>query len=82
MMRPGLDMRTVAGGKCELEFSDTRYQCRLDSISSSGARVNCLGFLDETQRGDKAVLHLHQTNALACRIKHIAGASIQLRFID
>jgi len=77
-------MRTIASGKCELDFSGTRYQCRLDSISSSGAQVNCLGFLRETRRGDKAVLHLpaETSEEIACRVTHISAAKIQLRFVD
>jgi primosomal replication protein N len=83
MMRTGLDMQTIASDKCELDFSGTKYQCRLNSISSSGARVNCLGFLQETRRGDKAVLHLHaETNEIACRVTHITAAEIELRFGD
>jgi hypothetical protein len=77
-------MRTIDSGKCELDFSGTRYQCRLDTISSSGARVNCLGFLRETLRGDRAVLHLPTgtSEEIACRVTHIEAAKIQLRFVD
>ena len=84
MMRTGLDRRTIASGECELDFSGTRYQCRLNSISSSGARVNCLGFLRETLRGDKAVLHLptEASEEIASRVTHIAAAKIRLRFVD
>lgn len=83
MMRAGRDMQTVASDKCELDLSGTTYQCRLNSISSSGARVNCLGFLQETLQGDKAVLHLDaETNEIACRVTHITAAEIELRFGD
>ena len=76
-------MRTIASDDCGLDFSGTKYQCRLNSISSSGARVNCLGFLQETRQGDKAVLHLDaETNEIACRVTHITAAKIQLRFGD
>jgi hypothetical protein len=82
-MRTGLDMRTIARGKCELDLSGYKHQCRLDSISSSGALVNCLGFLQETFPGDKAVLHLNaETEEIACRVTHIAAAKIQLLFVD
>ena len=83
MMRTGLDMRNISSSRCELDLSGSRYQCRLDSISSSGARVNCLGFLRETQRGDKGVLHLPvETGDKACRVTQIEAAKIQLRFVD
>jgi len=82
-MRRGVDMGTVSSGRCELDLSGSRYQCRLDNISASGARVNCLGFLRETQRGDKGVLHLKAgTGDIACRVTQIAAAKIQLRFVD
>jgi hypothetical protein len=82
-MRTGLDMRTIATGKCELDLRGYKHQCRLDSLSSSGAQVNCLGFLQETFRGDKAVLHLDaETSEIACRVTHIAAAKIQLQFVD
>jgi primosomal replication protein N len=76
-------MRTIAGDQCELDLNGTRHQCRLNDISSSGARVNCLGFLQETRRGDTTVLHLHaETNGVTCRVTDITGAKIHLRFID
>ena len=81
MMRTGLNMRTISSGRCEVDLSGTTYQCRLDSISASGARVNCLGFLQETHLGDKAVLHLHaEMGEIACRVTEIAAAKIRLRF--
>ena len=81
-MRTGFDMRTIAGDQCELDLNGTRHQCRLNGISSSGARVNCLGFLQETRRGDKTVLHLHaEKNEITCRVTDITAAKIQLRFV-
>jgi hypothetical protein len=83
MMRRELDMRTIASGRCELDLSGTKYECRLDGISSSTARLNCFGFLRETLPGDEAVLHLDaETSEIACRVTHIAAAKIQLRFVD
>ena len=80
-MRTELDMRTIPSGKCELDLRGTRHECRLDSISATGAQVNCLGFLQESHQGDKALLHLHfEPGELACRVTHIAGAKIRLRF--
>jgi hypothetical protein len=83
MMRTEFNMRTITSDQCELDLNGTRHQCRLNGISSSGARVNCLGFLQETRRGDKTVLHLHaDTNEITCRVTDITGAKIQLRFVD
>lgn len=80
MMKLGFDMQTIPSGKCELDLRGTRHECRLDSISAAGVRVNCLGFLQESQRGDAALLHLHfAPGELACRITQIAGARIRLR---
>ena len=83
MMRTEHDMRTIASGKCELDIGGTLHECRLDSISSSGARVNCLGFLKETRRGDKTVLHLQaEGSEIACRVTRIAAGKIELQFMD
>jgi len=81
-MKTGPNMRTITDSRCELDFSGTRYQCRLDDISSTGARLNCLGFLHEINRGDKVVLHLQtDTSNISCRIADIAAAKINLRFV-
>jgi hypothetical protein len=70
-----------SGGRCELELGGYRHQCRLDRLSASGAQLNCLGFLHETLRGDKAVLHLQtEPESIACRIKGIAAGKIKLQF--
>lgn len=69
-------------GKCVLELDGYRHECRLDSISSSGAEVNCMGFLRETNRGDVGALHL-QDDALRkqCRVIDIAAGKVHLRFL-
>lgn len=83
MRKTGLNMQTIASGKCELDLSGTTYQCRLDSVSAFGARLNCLGFLQETHQGDSGVLHLHaEPSAIDCRVTHIAAAKIRLRFVN
>ena len=83
MMRTGLDVHAIASGEIELDFSGSRHQCRLDSISPSGAAVNCLGFLRETRRGDRVVLHLGAgTGDIACKVTAIAAAKIRLQFVD
>jgi hypothetical protein len=72
--------RAAIGSSCEVELSGSRYQCRLDSMSSAGARVICLGFLRETLRGDRALLHLPAAGDIPCRVADIAAAKIKLRF--
>jgi hypothetical protein len=70
-----------ANGRCELELSGYRHQCRLDRFSASGAELNCLGFLHETLKGDKALLHLDsEPESIACRVRQIAGGKIRLQF--
>lgn len=82
MMKRGLDKKNISSSRCELDLSGSRYHCRLDEISAAGARVNCLGFLRETQRGDKGVLHLQaEKGDIACRVAQIEAAKIQLRFV-
>jgi PilZ domain-containing protein len=81
-MRTEHAMRTIASGKCELDIDGTLHECRLDSISSTGARLNCLGFLRETRKGDKTVLRLEaEANEIDCRVTRIAAGKIQLRFV-
>lgn len=82
-MRKRLDIHSIDIGKCELDCTGSRHLCRIDRITSSGAAVNCLGFLRETRRGDRVVLHTGAaTGAIACRVTAIAGAKIRLRFVD
>jgi hypothetical protein len=73
--------RTRSSENCELDLGGSRYRCRLDNISPSGARVNCIGFLQEIWPGDAGVLHLHDhAEELPCRITRIASSTIGLRF--
>lgn len=75
------DSVSIAGNSCDLDLGSSRHQCRLESISSAGARVNCLGFLHETLRGDRGVLHLPaDAGDIPCRVADIAAAKIKLRF--
>jgi hypothetical protein len=61
-----------AQGKCEVELDGYRHECRLDSISRSGAEVNCTGFLRETIRGAVCVLHLQDdARRKECRVTDI-----------
>lgn len=77
-----LDIHSIDLGNCELDCSGSRHLCRIDRITSSGAAVNCLGFLRETRRGDKVVLHLGaEAGAIACRVTNIAAARIRLQFV-
>jgi len=70
-----------SGGRCELELGGYRHQCRLDRLSASGAQLTCLGFLHETLRGDKAVLHLKaEPESITCLVGQIAASKIQLQF--
>ena len=74
-------LRTTSSQDCEFELSGSSYQCRLDNISSSGAEVKCLGFLQESWPGDKGVLHLHDHEGeVACHITRISSSKISLRF--
>jgi len=69
-------------GKCEVELGGYRHECRLDSISRSGAEVNCTGFLRETGRGAACVLHLQDdARQKQCRVTDIAAGKLHLRFM-
>jgi hypothetical protein len=69
-------------GKCEVELGGYRHECRLDSISRSGAEVNCTGFLRETSRGAACVLHLQDdARQKHCRVIDIAAGKLHLQFI-
>jgi hypothetical protein len=77
------DMRVNSSEKCELNLDGSRYQCRITNISSSGAMVNCIGFLREIWPGDRGVLLLpDQAANHGCHITHIAAAKIGLHFDD
>ena len=81
MMRKRLDLSSVEIGKTELDCSGSRHLCRIDSITSSGAAVNCLGFLRDTRPGDRVVLHAGaEAGDIACRVTAIAGGKIRLWF--
>jgi len=81
MMRKRLDLHSVEIGKSELDCSGSRHLCRIDSITSTGAAVNCLGFLRYTSPGDRVVLHTGaEAGDIACRVTAIAGGKIRLRF--
>ena len=83
MMKNRLELRSIDIGKCELDCSGSRHLCRIDRITSSGAAVNCLGFLRETRRGDRVSLHTGAgTGAIPCRVTAIAAGKIRLRFVD
>jgi len=72
----------TAQGKCEVELDGYRHECRLDSISRTGAEVNCMGFLRETSRGAVCVLHLQDdARQKHCRVIDIAAGKLQLRFM-
>lgn len=74
-------VRTGSSEKCELELRGSRYQCRLDNISSTGAMVTCLGFLQEAWPGDKGVLRRYDDGKeFTCHITRIASSKISLRF--
>jgi len=68
-------------GKTELDCSGSRHLCRVDRITSSGAALNCLGFLRDTRPGDRVVLHASaEAGDIACRVTAIAAGKIRLRF--
>jgi len=82
MLKTEFDTKTLVGSSCSLDLGSGRHECRLDRISTSGARVICLGFLRETLRGDRAVLHLQAGSGdIACKVADIAAAKIKLRFV-
>lgn len=69
--------------ECGIELSGFKHQCRLENISSSGAMVNCTGFLQETWPGDNCSLHLHHPEEeITCRVIHISASKIGLQFLD
>jgi PilZ domain-containing protein len=73
--------RTISSETCELELSGSRYQCRLDNVSSAGAMVKCIGFLQEAWPGDKGVLRQQDhSQDLTCHITRIGSSEIGLRF--
>lgn len=73
--------RAKSSDRCELELGGSSYLCRLDEISSSGAEINCTGFLQESWPGDKGVLHLQDHEGeVVCHITRIASSKISLRF--
>ena len=77
------DTRIYSSENCEVDLDGSIHHCRIDNISSSGAWVNCQGFLQEAWPGDKAVLHLHgQPGERVCHITHIAASKIGLRCDD
>ena len=73
------DMQTNSGENCELDLDGSIHQCRIDTISSSGASINCLGFLGESWPGDRCVVR-DQSGEHPCHIAQIAAANIRLRF--
>jgi hypothetical protein len=80
MINSRQEIRTISSEKCEIKKGGSVYECRLEDISSSGAKVTCLGFLQETWPGDKCVLHLYDDTDIPCQVKHIAASNIGLRF--
>ena len=81
MINTRQEARTISSEKCEIKKSGSVYECRLEDISSSGAKVTCFGFLQETWPGDKCVLHLYgESGDIACQVMHIAASNIGLRF--
>lgn len=81
MLKTELDTTKLVGSSCTLDLGSSRHACRLDRITPAGARVICLGFLRETLRGDRAMLHLPAGSGdIACTVADIAEAKITLRF--
>lgn len=81
MLKTEFDTKNLVGSSCTLDLGSSRHECRLDRISGAGARVICLGFLRETLRGDRAVLHLPAgSGEVTCTVADIAAARIKLRF--
>ena len=69
--------------ECEVTLHGTAHACRLENLSSTEARVNCLGFLHETWPGDECVLHLHnQSGAYRCRVTSITASRIALQVLQ
>jgi len=80
MINTRKETRAVSSEKCEIKKGGSVYECRLEDISSSGAKVTCFGFLQETWPGDKCVLHLYDESDIPCQVMHIAASNIGLRF--
>ena len=80
MINTRQETRTISSEKCEIKNGASVYECRLEDISSSGAKVTCFGFLQEIWPGDKCILHLYDGNDIPCQVKHIAASNMGLRF--
>lgn len=83
MMTTRQKRRSTRSDECTIELSGYTHECRLENYSSSGALVNCGGFLQETWPGDKCALHLHnERRDIRCKVTHIAASKIGLQFTD
>jgi len=80
MINTRYETRAISSEECEIEKGGSVYECRLVDISSSGAKVTCFGFLQETWPGDRCVLHLYDESKILCEVKHIAASLIGLSF--
>ena len=79
MTLPEDDRNGSAG--CMVSLHGTRHACILENINSSGARVKCSGFLQETWPGDECLLHLRNgAGELKCRVTGITASTIELQF--
>lgn len=83
MKKARAEVRRPSATTCEIDISGSKHECRLENISSSGALVNCLGFLQETWPGDTCILHLDsKTGGISCQVTHISSSKVGLQFID
>jgi hypothetical protein len=80
MINTRQETRTISSEKCEIKKGASVYECWLEDISSSGAKVTCFGFLQEIWPRDKCILHLYNGSDMLCHVKHIAASNIGLRF--
>lgn len=77
------DTRETSSYSCKINVSGSIHECRLENISASGARVNCLGFLKETSPGDQCTLHFGDgRDDITCHVTNITASHIGLKFVD
>jgi hypothetical protein len=83
MWIPRENTRKDSSSACKINLGGSKHQCRIENISISGARVNCLGFLHETWPGDKCTLLLeNDDNGIESLVTHISASHIGLKFVN
>lgn len=83
MWTPRANSRKETSYSCNINLDGAKHVCRIENISISGARVNCLGFLHETWPGDRCTLLLDSDDeGIESQITHISASHIGLKFVN